>query len=86
MALADPVTFDAFEDAYVTPFALRERQQAEPGNASSASPAGTGAKAEMQPSDTATSPASPKAAGDAAPVRTLSKSPEPRKKKTSGKS
>ena len=41
-ALSDPLTFEAFDTAYVRPFILLERERAAPGNGSAASPNGTG--------------------------------------------
>jgi len=85
MALADPVTFEAFDAAYVIPFVQREREREEPGNAFAASPNGIGAAA-MPDSDTASKPAPRKRGGAATNARTSSKSRRPRPKKASGES
>lgn len=85
LLLADPVIFDEFDTAYVMPFITRERQRAEPGNASSASPNGTGG-AETPDSDTAGSRAKPKKGSAAPRARTSSTKPRVRKKRTSGES
>ena len=81
MVLSDPVTFDAFDAAYVMPFAARERSK----NASAASPSGIGAAA-MPDSDTASKPAPRKRVGGATNARTSSKNRRPRPKKASGAS
>lgn len=81
LAISDPFTFEAFDNAYVMPFVMRERTK----NVSAASPSGTGAAA-MQAKDTANSPAKPTKATGARRARTGSKSPTPRKRKASGKS
>lgn len=44
-ALADAITFDAFDEAYVQPFWRRERERKAPGKGSPRSPNGTGTKA-----------------------------------------
>ncbi|MFV1919137.1 hypothetical protein VPH46_06860 [Sphingomonas sp. MJ1 (PH-R8)] len=80
-ALSDPLIFDAFDQAYVMPFVMRERTK----NVSAASQSGTGEAATPE-SGTASSPAKPEKAAGAKPVRTGSKSPTPRKRKASGKS
>jgi hypothetical protein len=85
MALADPVTFEAFDAAYVVPFVTAEREREEPGNAFAASPSGIGAAA-MQDSDTASKRAPRKRGGAATGAPTLSKNRRPRPKKASGAS
>jgi hypothetical protein len=85
MALADPVTFEAFDAAYVVPFVTAEREREEPGNAFAASQPGTGGAA-TQGSDTASKPAPRKRGGAATSARTLSKNRRPRPKKASGAS
>ena len=83
-AIADPITFDAFDAAYVQPFLARERQREAPGKDSPRSPDGTGTK-EQEVQTIATSPA-PATAADAtsAPIgSTKRKAP---KKRTSGAS
>lgn len=81
MVLSDPVTFDAFDAAYVMPFAARERSK----NASAASPSGTGAAA-TGAKGTARSHAKPKrkaAAGSARIASTRSKTKMPKSSGTS---
>jgi hypothetical protein len=85
MALADPVTFEAFDDAYVVPFMTAEREREEPGNAFAASPNGTGAAA-MPDSDTASKPAPRKRGGGVTNARTSSTSRKRNPKKASGAS
>lgn len=85
MALADPVTFEAFDAAYVVPFVTAEREREEPGNAFAASPNGTGAAA-TQDSDTVSKPAPRKRGGAATNALTSSKNRRPRPKKASGAS
>lgn len=85
MALADPVTFEAFDAAYVVPFVTAEREREEPGNAFAASPSGIGAAA-MPDSDTASKPAPRKRGAAATSARTSSKNRRPRPKKASGES
>jgi hypothetical protein len=80
-AISDPLTFEAFDAAYVMPFVLRERTK----NVSAASQNGTGEAATPE-NDTASSPAKPARARAARSARTRSKSPTPRKRKPSGKS
>jgi hypothetical protein len=80
-ALSDPITFDAFDAAYVMPFVTRERTK----NVSAASQNGTG-EAAMPVNDTASSPAEGAKAGGASSARTGSTSRTPRKRKVSGKS
>ncbi len=85
MALADPVTFEAFDQAYVIPFVTAEREREEPGNAFAASQNGTGAAATPD-SDIASKPAPRKRGAGATNARTSSKSRRPRPKKASGAS
>lgn len=85
LVLADPVTFEAFDDAYVVPFVTRERQRGEPGNVSAASPNGTG-EAAMPDSDTASFPVPPQADAGAQPAPTSSTKRGRRRKKGSGES
>lgn len=85
MALADPMTFEAFDEAYVVPFVTAERERAEPGNAFAASQNGTGAAATPD-SDTASKPAPRKPGAGATNARTSPKSRKPRPKKASGAS
>jgi hypothetical protein len=85
MALADPVTFEAFDAAYVVPFVQQERERDEPGNAFAVSPNGTGAAA-MPDSDTASKPAPRKRGGAATNARTLSTSRKRKPRKASGAS
>ena len=80
LSLTDPIIFDAFDAAYVVPFASRERAK----NGSAASPNGTGAAA-TQGSDTATSPAE-QTTDDVTTAPTPSTPPKTRKKKGSGTS
>ncbi len=82
--LADPLVFEAFDAAYVVPFATRERERAAPGKGLPLSPNGTSVK-EKEATGTAPSPAKARAA--AAPsVRTSSTKRSPRRKKQSGAS
>ena len=83
LVLSDPVTFEAFDAAYVVPFMLKERERAEPGNGSAASPSGTG-EAATQGNATATSPAKRQTGGGARRASTSSKSRATKPKKTSG--
>lgn len=85
IVLADPVTFEAFDAAYVQPFVQREREREEPGNGSAASQNGTGVAA-MPASDIASKPARPTPAGGATNARTSSRNPRPKRKKASGAS
>lgn len=80
MALSDPMHFDAFDLAYVVPYATRERAK----NGFAASPSGIG-EAATQDSDTASTAATPSAQGDAKPAPT-GKPPRRRKPKASGTS
>lgn len=82
-ALSDPITFEAFDQAYVRPFILLERERAAPGNGSAASPAGTGQAATPE-SDIATSHAVE--SDDAASARTASTKRKRTPKKRSGRS
>jgi hypothetical protein len=81
MILADPLTFEAFDAAYVVPFAARERVK----NGSAASPNGTGAAA-TEGGDTASSPANPISKAGAASARTARKPRKTRPRKSSGTS
>lgn len=83
-ALADPITFDAFDAAYVQPFLARERQREAPGKDSPRSPDGTGTKAPEEQT-IATSPA-PATAADATSAPTASTKPKRQRKRTSGAS
>jgi hypothetical protein len=85
IALADPFTFEAFDEAYVMPFVTRERERAEPGNGSAASPSGTG-EAGTQASGTVSSAAAPEAGTDATSAPTSPKSRARKKKTASGAS
>ncbi len=85
LVLTDPITFEAFDAAYVIPFVLRERERAAPGNGSAASPNGTG-EAATRDSDIATSPAAPAPAGAARNAPTSSRKPKRTRKKASGAS
>jgi hypothetical protein len=85
MALADPVTFEAFDAAYVVPFVTAERERAEPGNAFAASQNGTGAAATPD-SDIASKPARPTRGVGATSARTSPTNRKPRRKKASGAS
>jgi hypothetical protein len=80
-ALSDPLTFEAFDQAYVMPFVMRERTK----NVSAASQSGTG-EAAMPGDDTASSPAKRAKRAGASSARTGSKSRTPRKRKVSGRS
>lgn len=83
LVLSDPVAFEAFDAAYVVPFVMRERERAEPGNGSSASPGGTGGAA-MPASNTASKAARPRQGGGAKSARTSRTSRKPRPRKASG--
>lgn len=85
LALADPVTFEAFDTAYVVPFVMRERERAEPGNVSAASPSGTG-EAATPDSDTASNHAPLPTIDDVPSARTSSTSRGRKPKKMSGAS
>ncbi|WP_294188882.1 hypothetical protein [uncultured Sphingomonas sp.] len=83
-ALADAVTFDAFDEAYVQPFWRRERERKAPGKGSPRSPNGTGTKA-RKVRTTATSRAVASAArAKNAPTGSTKRSRS--KRKTSGES
>lgn len=82
--LADPLVFEAFDAAYVVPFASRERERAAPGKGSPPSPGGTGAEVKAV-SDTAPSPAMASAA-DVTSAPTSSTKRKPRRKMPSGTS
>ncbi len=79
--LADPVTFDAFDAAYVVPFARREREK----NVSAALPNGTGEAATTATNIAATA-ATRIVSGDAMPAPTEPASRKRRKPKASGRS
>lgn len=82
--LADPLVFEAFDAAYVVPFATRERERAAPGKDSPLSPNGTSVK-EKEATGTAPSPAK----AGAAAVQNAPTSPTKRKrtqKRSSGAS
>ncbi|MDQ2762440.1 MAG: hypothetical protein M3Y22_02790, partial [Pseudomonadota bacterium] len=83
IALADPVTFEAFDNAYVVPFVMRERERADPGNVSAASPSGIG-EAAMPEKDTASNPAESVRVAGARSARTSPTSRKPKPRKTSG--
>ncbi|TCP30693.1 hypothetical protein [Sphingomonas sp. BK235] len=85
LVLSDPIAVDAFEEAYITPFVMRERQRAEPGNGSAASPSGIG-EAATRGSDSATSHARPPRGAAARRAPTSSTSPRAKRKRTSGAS
>lgn len=85
LVLSDPIAVDAFEEAYITPFVMRERQRAEPGNGSAASPSGIG-EAATRGSVSATSRAKPPRGAAARRAPTSSTSPRAKRKKTSGAS
>lgn len=82
--IADPLTFEAFDAAYVIPFVQRERERAAPGKGSPLSQNGTGTKAKAA-ADTVASPARARAAS-AKSARTSSTKRRPRAKKPSGTS
>ncbi|WP_419808387.1 hypothetical protein [Sphingomonas sp.] len=83
-ALSDPLTFEAFDAAYVHPFIIRERERAAPGNGYAVSPSGTG-EAAMAGKTTAGNRAERrKRAATSAP--TGSTKPKPTKKRSSGPS
>ncbi|WP_230770702.1 hypothetical protein [Sphingomonas sp. Leaf4] len=79
--LADPVIFDAFDNAYVLPFAQRERAK----NGFAASPTGTGAAA-TQASDIVSLAAMPGSTDGAKPAPIVPKRRKTRKPKASGTS
>lgn len=79
--LSDPIVFEAFDAAYVMPFAARERAK----NGFAASQNGTGPAA-MQGNGTASSPAKRKPRGGAKPAPTGSKRRTTKKPRVSGKS
>lgn len=84
LALSDPITFDAFDAAYVVPYATRERERAAPGKGSPLSQDGTGTKAQAEQT-IATSPA-PASAADVTSAPTGSTKRKLTPKKTSGTS
>lgn len=81
LVLSDPLTFEAFDAAYVIPFVVRERAK----NFSAVSPNGNGAAA-IEASDTANSPANltPTVAAASAPTGPLRR--KAKKPKASGTS
>lgn len=81
MVLSDPPTFDAFDAAYVVPFATRERAK----NSSAASPNGNGAAA-TGASDTVSSPANQTPKAGAKNARTGSSARKAKKPRSSGTS
>lgn len=81
MILADPLTFEAFDAAYVVPFAARERTK----NGSAASPNGTGAAA-IAEDGTAPSRANRTRKAGAASARTGSKPRKTKPPRSSGTS
>ncbi len=85
MLLADPLTFEAFDAAYVVPFVQRERERAAPGKESSPSQDGISTQAMGEPT-TAGSAAPLATATDAASAPTSSTKPKRKPKKTSGTS
>ncbi len=85
MLLADPLTFEAFDAAYVIPFVQRERERAAPGKESSPSQDGISTQATGEPI-TAGSPAPLATATDAASAPTSSTRRKPKQKKPSGTS
>ena len=85
MALADPVTFEAFDAAYVVPFVTAEREREEPGNVLPVLQRGIG-KAGTQDKGIASKSARQKAGGGATTARTSQKSRRPRQRKASGAS
>lgn len=82
--LSDPLIFEAFDAAYVVPFATRERDRAEPGNGCAASPNGTGEAA--TPAKTIAASAAGRRSGGARRARTGATPPKPTRKRTSGTS
>lgn len=84
MLLADALTFEAFDAAYVVPYVQRERERAAPGKGSPLSQNGTGTKAKAA-AGTAASPARARAAS-AKSARTSSTKRRPTAKKPSGTS
>ncbi|KQN33619.1 hypothetical protein [Sphingomonas sp. Leaf38] len=85
MLLADPLTFEAFDAAYVIPFVQRERERAAPGKESSPSQDGISTQATGE-RIIAGSPAPLATATDAPNAPTSSTKRRPKPKKTSGTS
>ena len=85
MLLADPLTFEAFDAAYVVPFVQLERERAAPGKESSPSQDGISTQATGEPI-TAGSPAPQATATDAPNARTSSTRRKRKPKKLSGTS
>lgn len=85
MLLADALTFEAFDAAYVIPYVQRERERAAPGKESSPSQDGISAQATGE-TITVVSPAPLATATDAASAPTSSTKRKRKPKKTSGTS
>ncbi len=85
LVLSDPLTFEAFDQAYVVPFVTRERERAAPGNGSAASPSGTG-EAAMPASAIASSRAQRRKATGAKNAPTSPRKRGQRPKRASGAS
>lgn len=85
MLLADALTFEAFDAAYVIPYVQRERERAAPGKGSSPSQDGISTQATGEPT-IAGSPAPLATATDAANARTSSTKRKRKPKKASGTS
>ncbi len=85
MLLADALTFEAFDEAYVVPYVQRERERAAPGKESSPSQDGISTQATGEPI-IAGSPAALATATDAASAPTSSTRRKRKPKKTSGTS
>jgi hypothetical protein len=81
LVLSDPLTFEAFDAAYVIPFVVRERAK----NAFAASPSGSG-EAAIEASDTASSPANLAPMDGAASARTAPARRKTKRPKSSGTS
>jgi hypothetical protein len=81
LVLSDPLTFEAFDAAYVIPFVVRERAK----NAFAASPSGIGAAA-TEANGTAASPAKPAPKGGAKNAPTGRKPRRTKTPKSSGTS
>lgn len=85
MLLADALTFEAFDAAYVVPYVQRERERAAPGKGSSPSQDGISTQATGEPI-TVASPVPLATATDAANAPTSSTKPKRKPKKLSGTS
>ncbi len=85
MLLADALTFEAFDAAYVVPYVQRERERAAPGKESSPSQDGISTQATGEPT-TAGSPAPLATATDAPSARTSFTKRKRKPRKTSGTS